>query len=141
MDSVLEVVQDFRKYHRILPRLELSRVVGKKKGMTDVYMRAPILRGLAHVWGIARFTPPKRYKRHGRAIAARMVDGNLDGWHGVWRLYPCGKRTVLRMEMFIDLQIPVPDAVVTPELEWAADKAVTAVRDMVECGHSSVKGD
>src|SRR5262245_17194574 len=41
MDQVLAVVKDFRKYHLILPRLELSRIVGKRKGRTDVYMRAP----------------------------------------------------------------------------------------------------
>jgi hypothetical protein len=38
------------------------------------------------------------------------------------------------MEMFVDVQVPVPDSWVTPEIEWAADEAVTTIRDLVECG-------
>ena len=141
MDQVLEVLLDYRKYHTILPRLETSRVVGKHKGATDVYLRAPILRGLAYVWGVARFTPPKRRPTGGKEIAGTLIKGNLDGWHGRWILHPCGKRTILSMEMFIDVKIPVPAKVVTKELEWAAGKGVTAVRDIVECGESGVKQD
>lgn len=141
MDQVLDVLLDYRKYHTILPRLETSRVVGKRKGSTDVYLRAPILRGLAHVWGLARFSPPRRRPSGGREIVGTLVKGNLDGWHGRWLLHPCGKRTILTMEMFIDLKIPVPAKLVASELAWAAGKGVTAVRDMVECGESGVKAD
>jgi len=141
VDQVLDVVLDYRKYNTILPRLETSRVVGKHKGATDVYLRAPILRGVAHVWGVARFTPPKRRATGGKEISGTLIKGNLDGWRGKWILHPCGKRTILTMELFIDLQIPVPSKVVTKELEWAAGKGVTAVRDIVECGESGVKND
>jgi hypothetical protein len=43
--------------------------------------------------------------------------------------------------MFVDPGLPLPASVITGELEWAADKAVTAVRDKVELGRSTVKND
>ena len=136
LDEVLDVVLDFRKYHRILPRLEQSRIVGKRKGKTDVYLRAPVLNGAYNLWGIARFNPPKKYKGDGRLVAGQMVKGNIDSWYGAWKLEPKSKdRTVLRMEMFVDPDVPVPDSWVTPELMWAADKGVSKVRDMAEKRH------
>ena len=69
-----------------------------------------------------------------------MKKGNLESFEGAWKMYPCSsKRTVLRLELFLDVNVPVPDSWITPELAWAADKGVTAVRDAAECGMSSVK--
>jgi hypothetical protein len=139
MAQVLKVALDYRKYHTVLPRIEQSRVVGKTADATDVYMRAPILRGVAHIWLVGRFSKPLKWRGNGKKVLGRYVKGNLDGWHGAWKMYPCGpQRTVLRLELFIDVKIPVPSSLITPELEWAADKGVTAVRDIVECGESSV---
>ena len=139
MDDVLKVVLDFKRYHTILPRLEQSRIVGKKDGKTDVYVRAPILRGVVHIWGVIRFGPPKPWAGEGKTLTGRLVKGNVEAYHGRWKLYPCGKdRTILQCEQFMELKIPVPSSLVTPELEWAADKAVTAVRDIAECGESTV---
>ena len=126
MKKVLAEVQKFRKYNRILPRLQQSRIITKRKGTTDVYMRAPILNGVAHIWLHARFPPPLRWRKKGVQVVGRMVKGNLDTWHGVWKMHPCGpNRTILRLELHIDIQVPVPDAWVTPELMWACDKGVT----------------
>ena len=137
MDDVLDVVLRYRKYRHILPRLEQSRVVGKKGDSADVYLRAPILGGVATIWGIARFTGPRPWKDKGRQVVGELVRGNLDAFHGEWKLYPCGpSRTILRLELFVAVAIPLPSSAVTPELEWACDKAVSAVREMAECGRS-----
>jgi hypothetical protein len=142
MDEVRRVLQRFDRYHRILPRVEQSHIVGKTKKHTDVYMRAPILRGVAHIWMVVRFREPTRWGHKGEKLVGRYVKGNLDGWRGAWRMYPCSStRTVLRLELFVDLSMPVPSSMVTPELMWAARKGVTAVRDMVECGRSTVTKD
>jgi ribosome-associated toxin RatA of RatAB toxin-antitoxin module len=141
IDQVLKVVKSYGRYHQILPRVSASRVVGKTGQSTDVYLRCPILGGVAHVWGVARFTP-KKWGKKGKKVVGRYVKGNLDGFHGLWKLYPCSDvRTILRLEIFLIPKIPLPASVITPELEWAADKGVTAVRDIVECGESTVKND
>jgi hypothetical protein len=135
LDEVLDVVLSFRLYSEILPRLELSRVVQRTPKATDVYLRAPILGGVVSVWGIARFTRPLGWGEKGKRVVGTLVRGNLDGWWGAWKLWPCGKRrTLLRMEMFFDLAIPLPDQLVVDNTMWACDMSVSAVRDMAECG-------
>ncbi len=138
--DVRRVLLRFRNYHKILPRLTQSRVVGGKKGTyTDVYMRAPIMHGVAHIWGVMRFSAPKRWAQRGETISVSYLDGNLDDFRGRWYMFPCGpKRTTLRIELFLDPSIPVPDRIVGKWLAWAAGRSVAAVRDIVECGSSSV---
>jgi polyketide cyclase/dehydrase/lipid transport protein len=135
LDRVVAVLTDFRKYSDILPRLELSRVVARGPKGTDVYLRAPILGGVVSIWGIARFSQPKPWGQRGRRIVGRLIRGNLDGWSGQWKVWPCGpERVLLRLEMFFDLQIPLPDVVVIDNVMWSCQTSVTAVRDMAECG-------
>ncbi len=139
MSDVLKVVLKFSNYHKILPRLEQSRIVGKKGDQTDLYVRAPILRGVAYIWGVMRFGAPVPWAGKGKTLTGRLVKGNLEAYHGRWKLYPCGsERTILQCEQFIDLKIPLPASMVTPELEWASDTGVTAVRDIAECGEPTV---
>jgi ribosome-associated toxin RatA of RatAB toxin-antitoxin module len=139
MERVLAVVQSYPRYREIMPRVEQSRVVGKSEGGTEVYLQAPILGGVARVWGIARFSPPEPWEDGGRKIVATMVKGNLRSWHGVWKLTPCGEEcTVLQLEMHIELKLPVPASSISGETAWACDKAVTSVRDLVEEGTHSV---
>lgn len=141
MSAVNQVVTDYRRYVDILPRLSQSKVMGRRGKSVDVYLRAPIMSGVNHVWGVTRLTSYP-WGTRGKKIVGRYVKGNLDGFHAQWKMYPCGtKRTVIRLELFLDPQVPVPADVITRELEWASDKAVTAVRDMVECNRSTVKND
>lgn len=142
LDDVLKVVMSFRKYHQILPRLETSKLVARGPEYHDVYMRAPILRGMYNIWTVARFTEPLPHGRRGKKVLGAMRKGNLEAFDGRWQLHPCSdKRTILRLELYLIPKVPVPSAWITPELMWAADKGVTAVRDLAECGKSSVKGD
>ena len=132
MEDVLAHVVRYRKYHEILPRMKTSQVLKKSGDEADVYLRAPILRGLASVWGVTRFKGPLPWKWGGKQVVASLVKGNVHAFGGIWKLHPCPGRTVLRLEMVIDVKVPVPRAIVTDQLMWAADQAVTAVRDMVE---------
>jgi ribosome-associated toxin RatA of RatAB toxin-antitoxin module len=128
--KVLEVVTDYASYHDVLPRIEESRIVGKRGGSTDVYLRAPVLGGVAHVWGIARFSPARRMVDGGRRIEGLLVKGNLKAFHGVWTLVPDGAgSTVVHLELFAEVDLPIPADMVTPELMWAAGKGVTAIRE------------
>ena len=140
LKDVLKVVLQFRKYKRILPRLEQSRIVAKKPGKhTDLYVRAPVLGGTFHVWAIIRLRDPQRWRSRGKKVVGSLLKGELDAWQSVWKMHHCGpKRTILRLELYAELAIPVPSSVVTPELEWMADRGVTAVKDIATCGKSTV---
>jgi ribosome-associated toxin RatA of RatAB toxin-antitoxin module len=140
LKHVLKVVQDFNHYVDILPRLKKSRIVGKKKGRTDVYMAVPILHGTYKLWGVARFERPATYKGDGKIVRCKMVKGNIDSWHGAWKLQPQGaNKTLLRMEMFADPDVPIPDSWVTPELMKSAGKAVTRVRNMAHLAQKAIR--
>jgi len=137
---VRKVLQRHDRYHRIFPRLEQSRVVTRKHGDTDVYLRAPILHGSFHLWAVLRFFAPRKIGLE-EVIDSQLVDGNLDAWRASWRLVPCGQeQSFLEMELLADVKIPVPASLITPELEWVADRAVTAVRDRAECAYRSKRG-
>ncbi len=132
--DVKKLVLSYQRYKDILPRLQQSRVVAEENGVTDVYMRAPILHGLSAIWGLMRFQPPVPWRKRGFQVEGNLVKGNMEAWHGKWMAFPCGdKRTLLKLELYIDLEVPVPVSIVNRELLWAAGVGVTAVRDLSEC--------
>jgi hypothetical protein len=135
LDVVRKVVQRFDRYDRLIPRLEQSRVVARRHGATDVYMRAPVLHGAVTLWAVIRFNPIEKLGVVER-MSSELVEGNLLSWNAEWRLIPCGEeRTLIKLEILTDVNIPFPSSLIAPELAYIADKAVTAVRDRAECAH------
>lgn len=133
MAVVRKVVTDYGKYATFMPRFQKSRVVAKKDGKTDVYLQVPILHGAATVWALTRFEQPVKEGKDGERIEGKMVEGNVDDLRAVWHLRPIDENnTVLKCELLIVPKLPLPGSVVTPELEFAADQAVTASRDRAE---------
>jgi ribosome-associated toxin RatA of RatAB toxin-antitoxin module len=130
---VQKIVTDYGKYSSFMPRFQKSKVIAKKDGKTDVYLQVPILHGAATVWALTRFEPPAKEGADGVRVEGKMVDGNVDDLRAVWHLRPVDdKHTVLKCELLIVPKLPLPAGVVTPELEFAADQAVTATRDRSE---------
>lgn len=132
--SVVEkVVGDYAHYADFMPRFQKSRIVGKTAEGTDVYLQVPILHGAATVWAVTRFAPPVK-DANGERIEARMNgQGNVDDMRAVWRLKAIDDtHTLLKLELLIVPKLPLPGSVVTPELEYAADQAVTSARDRAE---------
>ena len=135
VDVVRKVVQRFDRYDRLIPRLEQSRVVARRHGATDVYLRAPVLHGAVTLWAVIRFNPIEKLGVVER-MSSELVEGNLLSWNAEWRLIPCGEeRTLIKLEILTDVNIPFPSSLIAPELAYIADKAVTAVRDRAECAH------
>ncbi len=131
-DTVERVVLDFGHYQDFIKRFKKSRVLGKHAGKTDVYLQVPILRGAAKVWAVVRFEPPKKVNGE-EVIEAHMLKGNvkrLDAW---WRILPIDKEhTRLALELLIVPKLPMPGSLVTGEVAYAADTAVTGSRDRAE---------
>lgn len=142
MAVVRKVVLDYAHYQTFMPRFQKSRVVAKKDGKTDVYLQVPILNGAATVWSVVRFEPPVKEGANGERIEGKMIEGNVDDLRAVWHLRPVDEnRTVLKAELLIVPKLPLPGSVVTPELEYAADQAVTASRDRSEARHREASKD
>ena len=131
--EVRKVVQDFGHYADFMPRFKRSRIVGKNGLDTDVYLQVEILHGAATIWAVTRFNPPAS-EGSGERIEGRMQSqGNVDDLRSVWHLYPVDdNHTILKLELLIVPKVPLPGSVVTGELEYAADKAVSSARDRAE---------
>jgi ribosome-associated toxin RatA of RatAB toxin-antitoxin module len=130
---VERLVLRFGRYKEMIPSFEQSRLVqAHRTGDHDVYVEVPVLSGASKLWALLRFSKPDP-RAEGRVIAARMIKGNMADFRSVWRLVPVdAKRTLLKLEMFIDPNLPVPNSIIEEGLTEASDEAVTGIRDFAE---------
>lgn len=130
---VRQSVTDYAHYSDFMPRFQKSRIVGKNGPTTDVYLQVAILHGAANVWAVTRFGAPVP-ENGGERIEGRLEgQGNVDDLRAVWRLTPVdADHTIVKLELLIVPKLPLPGSIVTPELEFASDQAVSATRDRTE---------
>jgi ribosome-associated toxin RatA of RatAB toxin-antitoxin module len=130
---VRQTVTDYGHYADFMPRFKKSKIVGKNGPNTDVYLQVAILHGAASVWAVTRFGPPSP-EGAGERIEGRLQgQGNVDDLRAVWHLQPIdADHTLVKLELLIVPTLPVPASLVTPELEFASDQAVSATRDRTE---------
>ena len=130
---VRRTVTDYSHYADFMPRFEKSRIVGKSGPNTDVYLQVSILHGAANIWAVTRFGPPVA-EGAGERIEGRLNgQGNVEQLLAIWHLVPVDEnRTIAKLELLIVPKLPLPGSVVTPELEYASDQAVSATRDRAE---------
>src|SRR5262249_21711792 len=100
---------------------------------TDVYLQVAILDGAANIWAVTRFGQPTP-EGAGERIEGRLHgQGNVDQLIAFWHLLPVDdNHTNAKLELLIFPKLPLPGSVVTPELEYASDQAVSATRDRAE---------
>ena len=133
MNQVRQVVTDYRNYEKFIKPFDSSKLISKKNGASEVYLQVPVMHGAAKIWAVVKIAAPVK-DGDGEKIVARYVKGNVDDFVAVWRLRPTedGGGTVLKLELLVDPKLPLPNSMVTGELKYAADLAVTAVRDRLE---------
>jgi ribosome-associated toxin RatA of RatAB toxin-antitoxin module len=127
--AVRKIVTDYRHYDEFIKPFQQSRVLSRRKGVSEVYFEVPVLHGAAKIWVVTHIDPPTK-DGVGEKIVARYSRGNVDDFRAVWRLRAVDdSHTIVKLELLVDPTLPIPGSAVTPELQYAADKAVTAVRD------------
>src|SRR5262249_41999824 len=133
IDQIRPIVTDYRHYADFIKPFEQSKLISKKDGVSEVYFEVPVLHGAAKIWAVVKIGKPIK-DGDGEKIVARYGNkGNVDDFRAIWRLRPIDeKHTVVKLEILVDPKMPLPPKMVTPELSYAADKAVTAVRDRAE---------
>jgi ribosome-associated toxin RatA of RatAB toxin-antitoxin module len=131
--TVRRTVTDYGHYSDFMPRFQKSRVVGKSGPSTDVYLQVSILHGAANIWAVTRFGPPAP-EGAGERIEGKMNgQGNVDDLRATWHLVPIDEgHTVAKLELLLVPKLPLPGSVITPELEYASDQAVSAMRERLE---------
>jgi hypothetical protein len=132
--QVRQTVTDYGHYADFMPRFQKSRIVGKSGPTTDVYLQVAILHGAASVWAVTRFGAPIPEGAGERIEGSKLEGkGNVDDMRAVWHLTPVdADHTIVRLDILIVPTFPVPHSLVTDELEFASDQAVSATRDRTE---------
>ena len=131
--TVRSVVQDYGNYESFMPRFKRSRIVDQNDTATQVYLQVPILHGAANVWSVVQFGQPVKRADGTEIIRGRMVESNVRDFRATWYLVPIDDNTtLLSAEILIVPTLPVPGSVVTGELEYASDMAVTSTRKKAE---------
>jgi ribosome-associated toxin RatA of RatAB toxin-antitoxin module len=129
---VRSVVTDFAHYDTFISKFKAAKIVGKVGDKTDVYLQVPIINGAVKIWAIVRFEPLKQVGED-QVLIGKMVKGNVKRLDASWRLHRLDDQsTELRLELLIVPDLPVPEAVVLPEVRYAAAKAVGGTRDEAE---------
>jgi hypothetical protein len=131
--QVRRTVTDYGHYADFMPRFQKSRIVGKSGPNTDVYLQVAILHGAANIWAVTRFGQPVPEGKGERIEGRLHGQGNVDELLAIWHLTPVDdSHTIAKLELLIVPKLPLPGSVVTPELEYASDQAVTATRERTE---------
>ncbi len=131
-DIVEDVVTDFKNYARFISKFKKARVVGKEGDDTLVYLSVPILHGAGKIWAVVRFKPVQK-NGDVRTLSGSMVKGNVKRLDATWHIKPIDDDyTQLNCELLIVPKLPVPGSVVTGEVAYAADEAVTGSRKRAE---------
>jgi ribosome-associated toxin RatA of RatAB toxin-antitoxin module len=131
--TVKQIITDYAHYQDVLPGFQRSRILGKTPVGTDVYLQAPILHGAATLWAVVKFAPAVREGVGERIEGKKTGQANLDDLRATWHFYPIdADHTVLKLEFLMVPSLPLPGAMVTPQLEESSEDAVRAVRDRAE---------
>jgi hypothetical protein len=126
------IICDFGNYTKLSDKFDKSRVVGHSGPNTDVYLQVPILKGAAKIWAVVRFEP-MRSTNGEQILKGHLIKGNVERLDATWRVRSIGDHlSKVQLEMLIVPRLPVPGSIVTGEVAYAADKAVTGVRDRAE---------
>lgn len=73
--TVAAVITDFARYRDFFPQLGESRVIHRRRGQADVYLRVELMRGLGTLWALSRFNVQRT--ADATTVEGTMVDGNL----------------------------------------------------------------
>lgn len=130
--QVEKVILDFKNYANFISKFEKARVVGKEGDSTLVYLSVPILHGAAKIWAVVKFDPIKTENGE-RVLSGSMTKGNVKRLDATWRVKTIDSEyTQLNCELLIEPKVPAPGSVVTGEVAYAADEAVTGAKKRAE---------
>ena len=130
--ELLQLVTDYGNYSKFITRFSKARVIGRKGSAVDVYLQVPILKGMAKIWAVVRFEKPHMVAGE-QLVEGHLVKGNVERLDATWRIRRIdAESTQLNLEMLIVPKLPVPGSLVTGEVAYAADRAVSDVRKEAE---------
>ncbi|MFW6049595.1 MAG: type II toxin-antitoxin system RatA family toxin [Myxococcota bacterium] len=131
VDAVTRVVTDYARYEGFVPHFKKSKVLSRRGDDALVYMEAGIIKNSVTLWAQVRITA--RTEGNRRVVEGRMLQGNMDAFRARWELMPVAgdTRTLVRFQLLVDPDLPLPSSVFDHENRKGARKTVRALRGRV----------
>lgn len=130
--EVRKIVTKYGDYQKFLKPFDQSKVLSKRKGVSEVYLQVPILHGAARIWVVTELSAPTKRGAE-EVITGRLKRGNVDDFRAVWRMRAIdAEHTVLKLELLVDPSLPFGASLVTKTLMGSAEKGVKGVKQRAE---------
>lgn len=137
--EVRKIVTNYGSYQKFLKPFDQSKVLAKRKGVSEVYLQVPILHGAMSIWTVAEMSALTK-KGGEEVITGRYKRGNVADFRATWRMRAVdADHTVLKLEILVDPNMPVPSSLVTKHLRISAEKGVTGVRERAQAAAAAKK--
>ncbi|AKT42178.1 SRPBCC family protein [Chondromyces crocatus] len=139
--EVRKVVTNYGAYQKFLKPFDQSRVISKRKGVSEVYLQVPILNGAANIWIVTEIAPPVKQGKD-ELVVGKFKNGNVEDFRAVWRMRSVSPdKTVLKLELMVDPALPFGASIVTQTLVKSAAKGVAGVKTRAEEAHAKRPGN
>ena len=110
--TVRKIVMQYDGYAKLIKPFEQSRVLSKRNGVSEVYLKVPVAHGAVSVWAVAKMTGPIKDADGKKIVGTYANKGNVDDFRAVWRLRAVdANRTIVKLEVLVDPQLPLPASV------------------------------
>lgn len=137
--AVRKVVTRYDSYAKLIKPFDQSRVLSRKGNVSEVYLKVPVAHGAANVWAVTQMTGPIPDGAGEKIVGQYTNKGNVDDFRATWRMRAIdAERTIVKLEILVEPRLPLPASMITPELKYAADKGVTAVKEAAEKSTANV---
>lgn len=129
--EVMKAVQDYGHYKEFIPYCSASRVLAQRGMNAMVYLEAQVMRKTLTYW-VQLKVFARRAKGSTVVIEARRINGNINRATARWELTPLVDGTTrVSFELFVDPDLPIPDAIVTTQNGRTARKTISALRQRI----------
>jgi hypothetical protein len=137
IDLVRAQATDFAHYQSMSNgRIQSSRLVDRRPGTTDVYLRVPVLNGMVTLWQVLRFTDLQRAADGTESFRGTLVHGNVRSAEMAIRMRPVhttmGAKTIIECDLLVTPSFIAPQSAVDHELRDAAVSTVHAFGNQAE---------
>ena len=128
-ERVASAVREYADYRHFMPFFTASRVVSSRGSSSIVYMEASVLHGTTTLWANMRMRVRDQSAER-TIVEGRMADGNMADFRARWEVVPIdnGARSLLRLQVLIDPDLPLPDSVCSNENASTARRTIRALQ-------------
>ena len=139
IDDVVQMVEDYSRYHTFLPHFRTSKVLTQRGASAIVYMEALVAMDTIKLWAQMKMARAAGIGNT-RVIEAKMMKGNMNILEARWELTPIdADHTKVAFQLLIEPNVPLPSSVFTNENAKASRKTISALRKTLAASRKTAR--